>query len=214
MDIQLGYWRWKIYRWNEHPNPFRGRHDLALEWLRRLSNNGMAMPELRSLLERAGLGVSNRPDDQHVLEEVAARLSSGEFQVCAESSHPFHSPEAKVVPPDASAAAVEALEAITQAPPPPAATAAPAAASPAPSPLAQPAQESTLSQNADPAAIAPTGFDGETPRTLVTATFSDTVDAAAIAVLMKKAAEEGLPFCEECERAKRRQEAAARQGEN
>jgi len=55
MDIQLGYWRWRIYRWNEHPNPFLGRPDLALEWLRRFQDDGLAMSELRDLLDGTSL---------------------------------------------------------------------------------------------------------------------------------------------------------------
>lgn len=205
MDIQLGYWRWKIYRWNEHPNPFRGRHDLAVEWLRRVSSSSMVMPELRALLERTGLGVATRRDDQQVLEEVAARLSSGEFQVCAESSHPFHTPEFKVVPPDAGAEAEEELAAMTEPPPAPA----------SPPPMEEP-EEAPVEQPAPAVSTAAAVADSPAPPPPAPAatTFSDTVNAAATAALMKKAAEEGIPFCEECERIKRKQSAAAAQSVN
>jgi hypothetical protein len=159
MDIQLGYWRWKVFRWNEHPNPFKGRSDLALEWLRRFQNDRLVMSELRATLSAAGANTTLWPDDRRVLEEVAARLSSGEFHVCAESSYPFHTAVATVTPPDPDA---ETAAEVLKAPPP----------SPAPAPPApEPAPESTLSQNAD---------------------------AAKIAEVMKQAAQDGTPFCEEC----------------
>jgi hypothetical protein len=143
MDIQVGYWRWKIYRWNEHPNPFRGRSDLALEWLRRFQKDRMVMSELRAQLSRAGLDAQlGSADDNRVLQEVAVRLSSGEFQVCAESSHPFQTAVASVTPTDPEA---EAAAEILNAPPAP---------TPTPAPKPEPAPAPTLAGDADAAMIA------------------------------------------------------------
>ena len=218
MDIQLGYWRWKIYRWNEHPNPFRGRSDLALEWLRRFQNNRMVMAELRDKLASAGANLPKWSDDGRVLQEVADRLSSGEFQVCAESSHPFQTAAAVVTPPDPEAeAAAQILAAPREAPPPP-----------PPAPAAESEPEPTLSSCADPAATAENlkQAAGEgvpfceecakaaagqqiqpspVPPPAPESTLPGSADAAAIAQSLQNAASDGTPFCEECERARRAQ---------
>jgi hypothetical protein len=204
MDIQLGYWRWKIYRWNEHPNPFRGRSDLALEWLRRFQNDRMVMSELRATLTAAaGSNAQRWADDNRVLQEVAARLSSGEFYVCAESSYPINTPIAAVTPPDAVPVEV----------PPP---------SPAPKPPPEP--EPSLSPDADAAQIAAvlqqaaqegTPFCEECARLAAQAqpqpaklppppppetTLPDAADPVAIAQSLQAAAQNGTPLCVECER--------------
>lgn len=178
MQIHVGYTRWKIYRWNDHPNPFRGRNDLALQWVRNFENDGAALAELRNLLGPVGLrGWTN----QQILEEVATKLSTGEFQVCAELGHPINEAEMVVVPADPAAAAMAQAEALADEPPPAEAAAAPAAA---------PAAEETLAEETadDP-------------------TFSENTDAAQLAQVLKQAAEDGTPFCEECEKKK----AAAKQ---
>src|SRR4051794_38231531 len=102
MQIHVGYTRWKIYRWNDHPNPFRGRNDLALQWVRSFENDRQALADLRSLLGTAALRGWSK---QQVFEEVASKLSSGEFQVCAELGHPINQAEMVVVPADPAAAA-------------------------------------------------------------------------------------------------------------
>lgn len=231
MDIQLGYWRWKIYRWNEHPNPFRGRSDLALEWLRRFQKDRLVMSELRAQLSRAGLDSQLwSADDNRVLQEVAVRLSSGEFQVCAESSHPFQTAVASVTPVDPEAQ--EAAE-ILNAPPAPA---------PTPAPKPEPAPAPTLAESADavmiaevlkqaaqtgapfceecqkakqaqakvqpapaaqPAAAKPPAT--ATPGAAATpddtdATFPSSADPAAIATTLQTAARNGDTFCVESER--------------
>ena len=220
MDIQLGYWRWKVYRWNEHPNPFRGRSDLALEWLRRFQNDRLVMSELRATLSAAGANAQFWPDDKRVLEEVAARLSSGEFHLCAEASYPFRTPEAKIMPPDPDA---EAAAQIMSAPP---------AAAPAPAPAPEPEPPATLSQNADAAQIAEvlkqaaqrgTPFCEECAKAAAAksaaaqagglspaaqlppppppeSTLPESVDPVAMAQSLQAASEDGTAFCAECER--------------
>jgi hypothetical protein len=208
MDIQLGYWRWKIYRWNEHPNPFRGRSDLALEWLRRFQNDRMVMSELRATLTAAaGSNAQRWADDNRVLQEVAARLSSGEFYVCAESSYPINTPIAAVTPPDAAPVEVPP-------PPPP----------PSPAPKPPPEPEPSLSPDADAAQIAAvlqqaaqegTPFCEECARLAAQAqpqpaklppppppetTLPDAADPVAIAQSLQAAAQNGTPLCVECER--------------
>jgi hypothetical protein len=143
MQIEHGYWRWKIFRWDRHPNPFRGRSDLALNWLRGFENDRRVMSELRQLLADARSNALQRATDRQVLEDVALRLSSGEFQVCAESSHPFHHDvtEIKIAAPVSD----QELDAIVQPP---------AAAAPAPPPPAPVPAEATLPENADADRIA------------------------------------------------------------
>lgn len=217
MDIQLGYWRWKVYRWNEHPNPFRGRSDLALEWLRRFQNDRLVMSELRATLAAAGANTQFWPDDKRVLEEVAARLSSGEFHVCAESSYPFHTPAAEVVPPDPDA---ETAAQVMSAPP----------AAPAPAPPPEVETQPTLPQNADPAQIAEvlkqaaqkgTPFCEECAKAAQAAklnpaaelppapppesTLPPSVDPVAMAESLQTASEDGTAFCAECERLRQAQ---------
>jgi hypothetical protein len=230
MDIQHGYFRWKIYRWNDHPNPFRGRQDLALTWLRRFQSDRLVMTELRALIER-GRGSGYRlASDAQLLEEIAEGLSTGEFYVCAEASHPFHVAETEVVPPDPDS---EALAAVEQAP-------APAAAAPPPAPAEAPADAQdapTLPPEADAEAIAqslqqaaetgkpfceecqkakaaqaapaPATAAQEEPQD----TFGPNTDSDAIARNLTSAAQDGAPFCEECERA-RQAEAAQREMAN
>jgi hypothetical protein len=147
MEIEHGYWRWKIFRWDRHPNPFRGRPDLAINWLRRFERDGRVMSELRQLLADSRDNTLRRPTDRQVIEDVARRLSSGELLVCAESSHPFHLDvtEVKVAAP--LPASKEALDELMQSPPPKAP--APPPPAPAPAPI-----EPTLPPNADETRIA------------------------------------------------------------
>lgn len=219
MDIQLGYWRWKVYRWNEHPNPFRGRADLALEWLRRFQNDRLVMSELRATLAAAGATTQFSPDDKRVLEEVAARLSSGEFHVCAEASYPFRTPEAKIMPPDPDAETAAQIMSAPPAPPSPA---------PAPAPEAEP--PATLPQNADAAQIAEalrqaaqqgTPFCEECAKATQAAklnsaaqlppppppesTLPPSVDPVAMAQALQTASRDGIAFCAERERARQAQ---------
>jgi hypothetical protein len=84
MDLKLDAWRWKIYRWNEHPNPFQGRPDLALEWLSKSSADSLTITQLRGLLNESGNNGLHARSDKAVLEEVARRLSTGELHLGAE----------------------------------------------------------------------------------------------------------------------------------
>ncbi|MGA2721381.1 MAG: hypothetical protein ABSG79_03105 [Bryobacteraceae bacterium] len=199
MDIQLGYWRWRIYRWNEHPNPFLGRPDLALEWLRRFQDDGLAMSELRDLLDGTSLQF---PEHRQLLEDVAARISSGELHVCAQASHPYPQeiPDVGL----AEEAPMPEVPVRKATPPPP--------------PLPPP--ESTLPENADAVRIATAlqqaaeigaPFCEECAKlaqqkalaaSLPASPPPPAIDNVAIAALMKQAAAEGRPFCEECERAR------------
>jgi len=235
MDVQLGYWRRKIYRWNEHPNPFQGRSDLALSWLRRFQSDRLVMSELRTLLDRAANPLSRSSDDA-VLKEVAARLSSGEFHICTEYGHPIHMAVADVQPADPDAAAKEALEnappARAPAPPPPAPAPAPAPTIPENADAAQIAsvlteaaqegapfcevcEKAKAEEAAAAAAAAPKPAAAASPAPATkppapppaAATFPPTLDAAAVAQGLQNAAEKGTPFCAECEKARRDAEA-------
>jgi diadenosine tetraphosphatase ApaH/serine/threonine PP2A family protein phosphatase len=179
MKAQLGYWRWKVYRWNEHANPFRDRYELALEWLRQHQNDRAFLEELRATLIRCGLVYLPLDDSRRILEEVARRLSTGELHLCGEFFDPFYSPGA--VPAPAEEQPIPA-RAAPVAPPP-------AAPPPAPAPAPAPAQQTTASTS--PAAV------------------SSTTDAAATAQALKDAAQSGIPFCEECEKAKQAAKKAA-----
>jgi hypothetical protein len=138
MQIEHGYWRWKIYRWDRHPNRFRGRADLALAWLQRFENDRRVMSELRHLLVESGNAMP-RATDRQVLEDIAQRLAAGELHVCAESSHPFHHDTTEVKIP------AESEEEPAAGPSP-----APAPAPPPPPPAAQ----ETLPEDADADKIA------------------------------------------------------------
>ena len=203
MDIQLGYWRWKIYRWNEHPNPFKGRTDLALEWLRRFQSDRLVMSELHALL---GGNAQRWPEDRQVLEEIAARLSSGEFQVCAQSGHPFPLEVADVYPSEVESAP---LQQKTHAPPPPQ----PPPQEPPPDPtLPLAADAALIAQTLKNAAQRGTPFCevcakrqlSSTPPTPATlpptplppSTFPPSADADAIAADLKTSSRDGAPFCE------------------
>lgn len=202
MDIQIGYWRRRIYHWHEHPNPFRGRVDLALNWLVPFRTNAFVMEELRALLSRGGASLFSL-DDQAVLSAVAERISTGELQVCGEFCGPLHA-EAEVF--------VEELESVPaiSSPPPP--------APPPPSPP----EEDTFPPGLDPIAAAAVltkaaeagapfceecekakAAPAPAPAPLPPAsTFPEGVDTAAIAAALVQASAEGVPFCEECMRAR------------
>jgi hypothetical protein len=95
MDLKLDAWRWKIYRWNEHPNPFQGRPDLALEWLSKSGADSLTMTQLRGLLSDSGNHTVYSRDDKTVLDEIARRLSTGELHLGAEFRVP--GPEAEEI---------------------------------------------------------------------------------------------------------------------
>jgi hypothetical protein len=140
MDIQLGYWRWKLFRWNDHPNPYRNRPDLALNWLRQFQNNPAVISELRHLLGTSVTGQSPTTDTQLLLQQIANKLSSGELQAFVELCGPVAVSASVTVTEEA---AEPDLSQLVQTQPPP---------EKAPPPEAAP--ESTLSPATDPVAMA------------------------------------------------------------
>jgi hypothetical protein len=160
METQLGYWRWKLFRWNDHPNPYLNRSDLAFTWLTQFQGNTSVMLELRELLSGTATGGYATTDPATILQQLANKMASGEIQLCAEICGPT-----KFVPdyeglfeetgqPDLSEMQVEATPN------------APAEIETPPEPTLQPDN-----------------------------------DALIQAGVLKNAAEEGVPFCEECEKA-------------
>jgi hypothetical protein len=169
MDTQLGYWRWKFFRWNEHPNPYRNRPDLAQIWLNQFKDNSSAMAELQVLLNNSATGAYVTTDPSLVLQQMAEKMATGEIQVCVEVCGPVALKSVALIVPDEVEPELSRL------------TATPA---PAPSPAPEPPQESTFGPNNDPVCQAQS---------------------------LKKAAEEGAPFCEECEKAAQAQRKQANQ---
>jgi hypothetical protein len=159
MDTQLGYWRWKLFRWNDHPNPYRNRSDLALTWLSQFQNNPSAMSELQNLLRASATGTYAPTDQVQILQQIADKMASGEIQACVELCGPV------ALTSVTGSGEQEAEPDISQLRPTPP----PAAAPPPPAPV-----ESTLGPNNDP---------------------------VAQAQALKAAAENGVPFCEECQKA-------------
>jgi hypothetical protein len=159
MDTQLGYWRWKLFRWNEHPNPYRNRPDLALTWLTQFQNNTAVMAELQQLLVNSTTGPYTPYDPRIILQQLADKMSTGEIQVCVEVCGPVALKTISIV---VAEEAEPDLSQLKRAPAP--ATAPPATAPP---------DEPTLGPNNDP-------------------------DCQSKS--LKDAAEEGAPFCEECEK--------------
>jgi hypothetical protein len=167
MDTQLGYWRWKLFRWNEHPNPYRNRADLAFTWLSQFQANAAAMQEIQNLLRASVTGAYPPTDPKLILEQVAEKMSTGEIQVCAEICGPVALNNSAGFP----AGETDEL-------PIPVANA-PAPAPPAPEPQEQP-------------------------------TLGPDSDAQAQAQVLKNAAEDGVPFCEECAKKAAAAEAASK----
>jgi hypothetical protein len=159
MDTQLGYWRWKFFRWNEHPNPYRNRSDLALIWLNQFQGNPSAMAELQLLLNNSATSAYITTDPVMVLQQVAEKMASGEIQVCAEVCGPVALKSVALMLPDEVEGELSRMQGTS---------------APAPSPAPEPAEESTLGPNIDP---------------------------ECQAQALKDAAEDGSPFCEECEKA-------------
>jgi hypothetical protein len=164
MDTQLGYWRWKFFRWNEHPNPYRNRPDLAQIWLNQFKDNSSAMAELQVLLNSSATSAYVTTDPLLVLQQVAEKMATGEIQVCAEVCGPVALKSVALIVPD------EVEPELSRVP-----------SSPAPAPSPEPPQESTFGPNNDPECQAQS---------------------------LRKAAEEGAPFCEECEKAAQAQRKA------
>ena len=163
---QFGSWRWRIHRWNEHPNPFRGRADLALQWLRQFEGEAYLIDELRDLMGPGAL--SRASDSRQILEETAHRLAAGELQLCGEYCGAYHSRS------DFRFEETGGDEIETT-----------------PSPAPAPAVSSAATADAQ----------SETPQEQAEAAVSPATDAETTAQAMKDAAEEGVPFCEECAKA-------------
>jgi hypothetical protein len=159
MEIQLGYWRWKLFRWSDHPNPYRNSPDLALAWLTQFQSNSIIMQEFRDLLGPSLNGSYSSPDPQIVLKQIAEKLSTGEIQACAQPCGPVISNVMGSITEETE----EDIAPLVKSKP-----------APAPDPEPAPEPESTLSPDCDP---------------------------AATAQALKDAAEEGVPFCEECAKA-------------
>lgn len=173
METQLGYWRWKLFRWNEHPNPYRNRSDLALTWLNQFQHNASAMAELQQILNTSTTNGYIPTDPRLILEQVAEKMATGEIQVCVEVTGPVALKSVALIIADEVEPDLLRLK---------------SAASPAPAPPpSDPTEESTLGPNNDP---------------------------VCQAQALKDAAEDGAPFCEECEKAAQKKVkavAAARQ---
>jgi len=182
--------RWKIYRWNEQPNPFRGRNEAALKWVRELGQDRAAMTELRNLV---GAANGRRLTDVQVFEEVAARLTSGEFQVCADTGPLGQLADSTVVPAE-PAAATQTRAILDSLPPSP------------PKPKTDPPPKAPETPPAPPEKPKPLSSDSADSPTM-----GDKTDAEKTAETLKKASEDGTPFCEECQKAKEEQEARKQQ---
>jgi septal ring-binding cell division protein DamX len=162
MDTQLGYWRWKLFRWNDRPNPYRNQPDLAHTWLSQFHNNASAMADLQTLLGNSATGAYSTPVDQaQLLRLIADKMATGEIIAAVELCGP-------VALMNVTGAGQEEVE--------PDLSQLQSSSKPAPAPAPAPAAaaESTLSPDND--------------------------TAAQVAVL-KAAAAQGVPFCEECEKA-------------
>jgi hypothetical protein len=229
MDTQLGYWRWKLFRWNDHPNLYRNRPDLAFTWLSQFQGNATAMAELQNLLGQSATGGYAPIDPTLLLQQIADKMASGEIQACVEVCGPV---VLQAVAGDGTEEVVPDIAQLRQ------------AATPAPAPVTEPPEESTLPADCDPAAQAQalqdaaqkgTPFCEEcakatqaritvTPTTATTpapvdppSTLGPNNDAPAQAQALREAAETGAPFCAECEKARQEMQAnsaAAHAGAN
>lgn len=201
---EFGLWRWTIHRWNEHPNPFLGRPDLALQWLRQYESEPLFLQELRRLIEAPAVF---HVSDAQVLKDAAEQLSAGRLQMCGEFCGHYRSPatdvkfaEEEVIPPKAP-------------PPAPAPSPPPSQEAPAPAAFSSNTDEQAQADALKTAAENGTPFCEEcekakpkpapTPKVVVTeATLPANVDPTAVAQVLKAAAENGTPFCAECLKAR------------
>ena len=158
---QFGLWRWTIHRWNEHPNPFVGRPDLALLWLRQFEGDALFLQELRRLV---GSPASLSGDDGRLIQEAAEQMSAGRLQICGEFCGHYQSPATDVKFAEAEEEAIPAKP-------------------PAPAPSPAPSTEETAQEASQSA-------------------FPPSTDESAMAEVLKSAAQDGTPFCEECAKAK------------
>ena len=83
---KLSVWRWKVNRRPEQINPFLGRYDMALAWLREASADAQFESDLRQLLMDSGLSTASAKTGLGLLEEVARQLSTGELHLAPEFS--------------------------------------------------------------------------------------------------------------------------------
>jgi len=223
MDTQLGYWRWKLFRWNDHPNPYRNRSDLALTWLSQFQSNPTAMAEFQSLLSNSMTGGYAPTDQAQILQQLADKMATGEILLSVELCG-----SVALTP---LALPIESAPDLSELPPG-------KPAPPAPAPASDPPAESTLGPNSDPVAQAEALKDaavsgepfceecekaaqaaakkaekaGPPPEPAdvpVESTFSPENDAPAQVQALKQAAEKGVFFCEECEKARKAAEAQA-----
>jgi len=204
MDTQLGYWRWKLFRWNDHPNPYRNRPDDALNWLRQFQTNAMAMAEFTDLLRNSVTGGYAPSDPQIVLQQLADKMSTGEIllsvELCGPSTLMAWGGDGESEP--------DLSEADQPSP-------APAPDAPPPAAAEDEAPEPTLSGTTDAAAMAQALKDAaekgapfceECAKAAAEQQASPApepevdIDPATAAVL-REAAQDGVPFCEECVKA-------------
>ena len=221
MDTQLGYWRWKLFRWNDHPNPYRNRPDLAFTWLSQFQSNVSAMAELQDLLGHSPTGGYAPIEPVLLLRQIADKMASGEIQACVEVCGPV------VLQAVAGEGEEELVPDIAQLR---------KAASPPPAPVTEPPDEPTLAPDNDPVAQAQALKDAAqkgapfcaecakasqaritvppVPATTASpaeppSTLGPDNDAPAQAQALREAAETGSPFCAECEKARAEMEASA-----
>lgn len=202
MDTQLGYWRWKLFRWNEYPNLYRNRPEDALNWLRQYQTDAMVMAELTDLLRNSTTGGYIPTDPQLILQQLAEKMSSGEILLAVELCGP-----ASVMAWEGAGDQEVDIAAMTSAAEP-----APASDSPPTTSDADDSPEPTLAGTTDPAAMAQALKDAaekgapfceECAKAAAEELVSPSpepefdIDPATAAVL-KEAAEDGVPFCEEC----------------
>jgi hypothetical protein len=206
MDIRLGYWRWRLYRWNEQPNPYRHRPADALQWLLQYQKDPGVMAELRSLLDRSATGGYSSSDPLVILGQIAEKMASGEFLLAPEIfGHvslelPVGSPAGASTPPTALPASKNEVKP-DKAPPP-------AKASDSDS------NEPTLKGDTDPAAMAQSLKDAakdgapfceecakaaaEQAAVAQPQPDPDPDVDPATATVMKQASRKGVPFVQEC----------------
>ena len=144
-----------------------GEYDSAKIWLSGFLVNDERAMNLRIAAHHGGdgLGLTQR-SGQHVVDELARRIASGQLRVCHRQS----------VIVDDEPMVMEAAPTTLSPPPPPVARGRSAPVS------APPPEQRTLPPN---------------------------VDAAATAAVLTQAAQDGIPFCEVCEKARLERERAA-----
>jgi hypothetical protein len=217
MDTQLGYWRWKLFRWNDHPNPYRNRPDLAFTWLSQFQGNHTAMAELQNLLGHSATGGYASIEPLTILQQLADKMASGEIQACVEVCGPVI---LQAVAGEGTEEVVPDIAQLRQ------------AATPAPAPVTDPPDQPTLAPGNDAVAQAQvlqdaaqkgTPFCEECTKAPLTriappqrttpapveppSTLGPDNDAPAQAQALREAAETGAPFCAECEKARQEMQA-------